>query len=102
MNNKSVPYSVITEGALTYFKEDVPLWLVMLLTRIHHFNSRRNEKYTLYIDKECIKLRVRPEDIITALEKLSNGGDISFDKANAGLYLITLNRELQKNLDLYL
>lgn len=102
MNNKSVPYSVVTEGALSFFKEDVPLWVVMLLTRVHHFNSRRDEKYTLYIDKECIKLRVRPEDILTALEKLSNCGDITVDKANAGLYLITLNSELQKNLDLYL
>ena len=102
MNNKSVPYSVVTEGALGFFKEDVPLWIVMLLVRIHHFNSRRDEKYTLYIDKECIKLRVRPEDILTALEKLSNCGDITVDKANAGLYLVTLNSELQRNLDLYL
>lgn len=102
MNNKSVPYSVVTEGALMYFKEDVPLWIVMLLVRIHHFNSRRGEKYTLYIDKECIKLRVRPEDIIGALERLSTSGDLSFDKANSGLYLVTLDVNLQKNLDLYI
>ena len=102
MNNKSVPYSVVTEGALGFFKEDVPLWLVMLLVRIHHFNSRREEKYALYIDKECIKLRTRPEDIITALEKLKESGDLIVDKANSGLYLITLSGNLQKNLDLYL
>jgi hypothetical protein len=101
MNKQGVPYSVVTEGALGFFKEDIPLWVVMLLTRIHHFNSRREEKYALYIEKESIKLRVRPEDIILVLEQLKDNGDLVVDKANSGLYLVTLNEELRKNLDLF-
>jgi hypothetical protein len=101
MNKQGVPYSVVTEGALGFFKEDIPLWMVMLLARIHHFNSRREEKYTLYIEKESIKLRVRPDDIIFMLEKLSDSADLLVDKANAGLYLVTLSEGLRKNMDLY-
>lgn len=100
MKKLNVPYAVVTEGALDYFKEDMPLWLIMLIARIHHFNSRRNERYTLYIDKESIKLRVRPDDILTALNKLSSTGDITVEKANIGLYLISLNDELAKSLDM--
>lgn len=100
MKKLNVPYAVVTEGALDYFKEDMPLWLIMLIARIHHFNSRRNERYTLYIDKESIKLRVRPEDIFTALDRLSAAGDISVEKANIGLYLVSLNSEFIKSLDM--
>lgn len=96
----SVPYSVVTEGALSYFKEDVPLWAVMLLMRIHHFNGRRSEKYTLYTDKECIKLRIRPADLLVMLDQLEKSGDITMEKANAGLYLVVLSAELSKSLDL--
>ena len=102
MKTKSnVPYSVVTEGALTYFKESIPLWLIMLLIRIHHFNSRRNERYTLYVEKESIKLRVRPEDIVTALEELHEKGDLSIERANVGLYLVALSEDVLKNIDLY-
>jgi len=100
MNKQGVPYSVVTEGALSYFKEDIPLWVIMLMVRIHHFNSRKGEKYTLYIEKESIKLRIRPQDIIMVLDTLSESGDLIVDKANAGLYLVTLNGTLLKNLDL--
>jgi len=100
MNNQSVPYAVVSEGALSFFKEDIPLWVIMLLCRIHYFNSRKNEKYTLYIDKETIKLRIRPNDILVVLDQLSNDGDIVCEKANSGLYLILLSGDLLKNLDI--
>ena len=100
MNNLSVPYSVVTEGALSFFKEDIPLWAIMLIVRIHHFNSRRHERYTLYIDKESIKLRIRPSDIILLLDKLGESGDLLVEKANAGLYLVSLNGDLLKNLNM--
>jgi hypothetical protein len=100
MNKQGVPYSVVTEGALSFFKEDIPLWVIMLMVRIHHFNSRKGEKYTLYIEKESVKLRVRPQDIILVLDTLSESGDLIVDKANTGLYLVTLNGTLLKNLDL--
>lgn len=99
MNKINVPYSVVTEGALSYFKEDIPLWVIMLLCRIHHFNSRKSEPYALYLDKESMKLRVRPSDIIIVIEGLSTMGDINFVKANAGLYLITMSEELLKKID---
>ena len=100
MNNQSVPYAVVTEGALVLFKEDIPLWLVLLLVRIHHFNSRRSERYTLYIEKESIKLKTRPQDILLVLDKLTESGDLLVEKANAGLYLVSLSGDLLKNLDL--
>jgi len=96
----SVPYAVVTEGALAFFKEDIPLWVIMLIVRIHHFNSRRQERYTLYLEKESIKLRVRPEDIVTVLEEFEKGGDFHVEKANAGLYLVVLSDELRKNIDM--
>jgi hypothetical protein len=97
----NVPYSVVTEGALAYFKEDVPLWLIMLLIRIHHFNSRREERYTLYLEKDAIKLKIPPEILLKTLEELRLMGQIEMEKANSGLYLITLNDEIRKNIDLY-
>jgi len=100
MNNQSVPYAVVSEGSLSFFKEDVPLWVIMLLCRIHYFNSKKNEKYTLYIDKETIKLRIRPNDILVVLDQLANDGDIIYEKANAGLYLILLSGNLLKSLDM--
>jgi hypothetical protein len=101
MNTRSsVPYSVVTEGALSFFKEDVPLWVIMLLIRVHHFNSRRQERYTLYLEKESLKLRVRPENIIAVLDEMASTKDLIVEKANAGLYLVLLSDDLRKNIDM--
>lgn len=100
MNKSNVPYSVINEGSLGFFKEDVPLWMIVLLSRVHHFNSRKQEKYALYLDKDSIKLRVKPDALILGLELLREAGDISVDKVNSGLYLIQLDEGLIKKLDL--
>ena len=100
MNNPNVPYSVISEGSLSYFKEGIPLWTVVLMNRVHHFNSRRREKYALYLDKDSIKLRVRPDELLLTLDVLRNEGDIYVDKVNAGLYLIQMSEDLLKKLDL--
>lgn len=101
MNIKSnIPYAVVSEGVLKYFKEGVPLWAIMLIVRIHHFNSRRCERYTLYLEKESIKLRVRPDDIINLIEKCKEDGSFQIERINAGLFLINLSDGLRKELDL--
>jgi hypothetical protein len=96
----NIPYAVVSEGVLTFFKEGVPLWAIMLIVRIHHFNSRRCEKYTLYLEKESIKLRIRPDDIINLIEQNQSDGFFLIEKVNAGLFLISLSDELRKELDL--
>lgn len=100
MKNTNIPYAVVTEGVLSYFKELVPLWAIMLLVRIHHFNSRRCEKYTLYLEKESIKLRVRPEDILKLIESLISEGNIDVEKVNSGLFLVALRDDMRMKLDL--
>lgn len=96
----SIPYAVVSEGVLTFFKEGVPLWAIMLLVRIHHFNSRRCERYTLYLEKESIKLRVRPEDLLNLIENGQEDGSLCIEKINAGLFLVSLSDNLRKELDL--
>ena len=96
----NIPYAVISEGVLAFFKEGVPLWAIMLLVRVHHFNSRRCERYTLYLEKESIKLRVRPDDVINLIEQNKNDGLFFVEKVNAGLFLISLSDDLRKELDL--
>lgn len=100
MIKSNIPYAVVSEGVLGFFKEGVPLWAIMLLVRIHHFNSRRCERYTLYLDKESIKLRVRPEDILLLIEKSREEGSLIVEKINAGLFLLCLSDNLRKELDL--
>lgn len=101
MKQKSnVPYSVVTEGSLDFYHEDLPLWVIVLMARVHHFNSRRNEKYALYLDKDSVKLRVRPEDLIGVLAILVESGDLTVDKVNTGLYLLQLSDTILKKLDL--
>mgnify|MGYP003585694111 CR=1 FL=1 len=101
MKEKSnVPYSVINEGVLTSFSEDVPLWMVAFLMRVYHFNSRRNEKYALYMDKDCVKLRVSPDVLKKALDLLCESGDLTLDKVNSGLFLVQLSEKFIKDIDL--
>jgi hypothetical protein len=99
MIKSNIPYAVVSEGVLAFFKEGMPLWAIMLLVRIHHFNSRRCERYTLYLEKESIKLRVRPDDVINLIEKFSEDKDLLVEKINAGLFLISLSDKLKKELD---
>lgn len=99
MIKTNIPYAVVSEGVLGFFKEGVPLWAIMLLVRIHHFNSRRCERYTLYLEKESIKLRVRPDDILNLVENNVQDGLLRAEKINAGLYLVSLSDELRKQLD---
>lgn len=100
MEKMNVPYAVVTQGQLTYFKEDVPLWMVLFLTRVNHFNSKRGEKYAMHLDKESIKLRVRPDVILLALELMAESAELQLDKINSGLYLVQLSEKLSKELDL--
>lgn len=100
MEKMNVPYAVVTQGQLSFFKEDVPLWLVILLARVNHFNSKREEKYAMHLDKECIKLRVRPEVILLALDLMMQSEDLQLDRVNSGLYLVQLSEKLSKELDL--
>lgn len=99
MIKTNIPYAVISEGVLAFFKEGIPLWAIMLLVRIHHFNSRRCERYTLYLEKESIKLRVRPEDIVSLIEKYGEDGIMLVEKINGGLFLVSLSDKLRKELD---
>jgi len=99
MIKSNIPYAVVSEGVLAFFKEGIPLWAIMLLVRIHHFNSRRYEKYTLYLDKESIKLRVRPDDLISMIEKYGEDGILLVEKINVGLFLVSLSEKLRKELD---
>lgn len=100
MIKQNIPYAVVSEGALNLFKEGIPVWAIMLLTRIHHFNSRRCERYTLYLEKESIKLRVRPDDIINLIDAGKDDASLLVEKINAGLFLVSLSDELRKQLDL--
>jgi hypothetical protein len=100
MEKMNVPYSVVTQGQLSFFKEDIPLWMVMLLVRINHFNSKRGEKYAMHLDKEAIKLRVTPDVILLAFELMTQDGELQVDKVNSGLYLVQLSEKLSKELDL--
>ena len=99
MIKTNIPYAVVSEGVLAFFKEGIPLWAIMLLVRIHHFNSRRCERYTLYLEKESIKLRVRPEDIVSLIEKYVEDGILLVEKINGGLFLVSLSDKLRKELD---
>lgn len=100
MTKSNIPYAVVSEGVLSFFKEGIPLWAIMLLVRIHHFNSRRCERYTLYLEKESIKLRVRPEDVINLIENGKSDGSLMVEKINVGLFLVSLSDKLRKELDL--
>jgi hypothetical protein len=99
MIKTNIPYAVVSEGVLAFFKEGIPLWAIMLLVRIHHFNSRRCERYTLYLEKESIKLRVRPEDIVSLIEKYGEDSILLVEKINGGLFLVSLSDKLRKELD---
>jgi len=99
MIKTNIPYAVVSEGVLAFFKEGIPLWAIMLLVRIHHFNSRRCERYTLYLEKESIKLRVRPEDIVSLIEKYAEDNILVVEKINGGLFLVSLSDKLRKELD---
>lgn len=100
MEKMNVPYSVVTQGQLTYFREDVPLWMVMFLVRVNHFNSKRGEKYAMHLDKEAVRLRVRPDVILLALDLMVQSDELQLDKVNSGLYLVQLSEKLSKDLDL--
>lgn len=96
----NVPYAVVTQGQLDYFGEDIPLWIIMFIVRVNHFNSKRGEKYAMHLDRECIKLRVKPEGILFALNVMAEDGELQIDKVNSGLYLVQLSEKLSKELDL--
>ena len=98
----NVPYSVVNEGVLSGFSEDVPLWMIVLIMRIYHFNSRRDEKYALYMDKDCVKLRITPDVLKHGLNVMEESGDLSIDRVNAGLYLLKLSDDCVKMIDLTL
>lgn len=98
----NIPYSVITEGVLNKINQEAPFWAVALIMRIHHFNARRNESYALYLDKESIKLRITPEVLVKMLERLKELGELSFEKVNSGLFLISLSDENKKSIEYFL
>lgn len=100
MEKLNVPYSVVTQGQLGFFREDVPLWMILLLVRINHFNSRRGEKYAMHLDKESVKLRVKPDVILAALDLMEKEAELHVDRVNSGLYLVQLSEALSKELDL--
>lgn len=100
MGKVNVPYSVVTQGQLDFFGEDVPVWMVAFLVRVNHFNSRRGEKYAMHLDKEAIRLRQRPDVILSALELMVEAAELKVDKVNSGLYLVELSEALSKSIDL--